>query len=162
VTRYQKTIEAPAPLTHIVSGQDRWLATQTNEDPSSKRRENLKTNTFLRHLASGALLMIAALGGTEASFIVDIYQSGSNVVAVGSGTINTSGLTAGSAASSKRFIWASLGDQGAIGVGGTAFSVEAFTGVNAGPGFGSGGRFLASSVSACALVFAVLPKAATC
>jgi len=53
----------------------------------------LKTKSLLCHLASVVVLTISVVSRAEASFIVYIYQSGSNVVATGSGTIDTAGLT---------------------------------------------------------------------
>lgn len=45
------------------------------------------------HLASILLLTIAITSRAVASFILNVTQSGSDVVASGSGTINTSALT---------------------------------------------------------------------
>jgi hypothetical protein len=48
--------------------------------------------TILSQLASLALLLILVMGRAEASFVITVYQAGSNVVATGSGSIDTDGL----------------------------------------------------------------------
>jgi hypothetical protein len=96
----------------------------------------MKTKTLFRHLASAAILTMSIAASAEASFIVSIDQVGSNVVATGSGTINTAGLTADTTASSGP----SLNPQAAVvglGIRGLV-TADLFTGESGPAAFGSG------------------------
>jgi hypothetical protein len=96
-------------------------------------------------LAGAAFLLAGAANSAHAEFIAYIYQSGANVVASGSGTIDLNGLTfnadgnvgAGVIPSSGVFL---LGPTG-----GTA--VNTYSGLSGPTSFGSGGLKLANSGS---------------
>ncbi len=95
-----------------------------------------------------AILALAALAtrgtATHAGFIITFEQQGSNVVANGSGTINTTGLTyLGSVSVSPE-----LDPKGALAVAGSAATDNTYTGSITGPSdFGTGNYIIASSGS---------------
>jgi hypothetical protein len=87
-------------------------------------------------------MLVASLAGTaDAGVIIDVYQSGSNVVASGSGSINLSGLT---------FVGTFTSDPGVtpiranmyVGSGG---ALDFYSGASGPASFGSGGPTSASS-----------------
>ena len=81
-------------------------------------------------------------GSAQASFITNITQVGANVVATGSGTIDTAGLTNnGSSSTSGSGVEA---NQDLLFLGPPA-SVTAFGGITGPASFGPGGTFFSSS-----------------
>src|SRR5271165_748245 len=94
-----------------------------------------------------SLSLAAALAGiavtatqAQAGFVAIIQQVGSNVVATGSGTLNTTALTNTANSSASAETWAAF-DVFLLGGGSYAFFYPI-----AGPSsFGSGGQFFASS-----------------
>jgi hypothetical protein len=114
----------------------------------------MKTKSILGHLASAALLAISIGSRAEASFIIDITQSGGNVVATGSGTINTAGLTSdGTNTGLDAVVYASHFGKGEIGLGSQPFDADKYTGFSTGVTFGSGGRHYATSGTGDGVVF---------
>ena len=81
-------------------------------------------------------LLIAALGGqAEAALVIDISQSGADVVAAGSGTIDLAGLTYSLTTPNSTGV---IGDIAVIYVGPTTQGTTDFYGGASGPaGFGS-------------------------
>ncbi len=106
----------------------------------------MKTKTLFRHLASAALLTLSIAAHCQASYIFTVSQSGNNVVGTGSGTINTTALTAdGTLYTLGGAVIASVG---ALSLGPTS-STEAdkFTGASGPSSFGSGSVSFSSSGS---------------
>jgi hypothetical protein len=86
-----------------------------------------------------------------ASFTLNIVETGGNVVATGSGSINTTALTNTGTMTASAYVWPSAnlgGTNSAVGVGSTAGElVVYFTGIT-GPGsLGSGPQVFANSGS---------------
>jgi hypothetical protein len=106
----------------------------------------MKTKTLFRHLASAALLTISIANRAQASVIIDISQVGDNVVATGSGTINTAGLTllstAGAATAGS--MYPSFGNV-TLGPAGTEPGNDLYSGSSGPANFGSGGNSVATS-----------------
>ncbi len=115
----------------------------------------MKTKKICCHLAFAALLTISVSNGAKASFIIDIVQSGSNVVATGSGSINLAGLSlqASNIGGGEGLMVADSSGYGQIWLGPTSYNVDLYTGLNHGPTFGSGGQSPASSGSGTGVVF---------
>ncbi len=114
------------------------MACGDNNKDRSSTRKNLKTKSILCRLASVALLAISVGSRAEASFIAHIYQSGSNVVASGSGTINTAGLEEGdTTGSTGPGVVGDHDGQGALALGGPAWTVQLFNGTISGSTFGN-------------------------
>lgn len=94
------------------------------------------------HRIYSALLMAFCFGSSaRASFVLNVVQSGNNVVASGTGTLNTAALTSAGSSSTGGSVWPAVG---LIIVGPTA-PVAVFTGVSGPLAFGSGGQTNASS-----------------
>ena len=101
---------------------------------------------------AAALLALAASGGSSAraAFIVTMQQVGSNVVATGSGSINTASLTDVSGASVAGRVWPDfpvgsylqLGSPSATGISG-----QLYTSISGPSTFGTGGETYATSGS---------------
>jgi hypothetical protein len=108
----------------------------------------MKTKKISRHLASLALLIIGVTSRAEASVIIDITQSGSDVVATGSGSIdtsNTSALTFLMNIAVGSGIYSGYDGAGELGLGPTSFNTDIYTGSITGPALGSGALIYASS-----------------
>ena len=102
----------------------------------------MKLNT----LAVAAALSLTVAGGrADASVVIDIFQSGGNVVAMGGGTIDLNGLS----------LFDSSASSGAPAVGpniglvyvGPDDDIDAYTGISGPMSFGTGGVTLGSSGS---------------
>ena len=102
----------------------------------------MKLNT----LAVAAALSLTVAGGrADASVVIDIFQSGGNVVAMGGGTIDLNGLS----------LFDSSASSGAPAVGpniglvyvGPDDDIDAYTGISGPMSFGAGGVTLGSSGS---------------
>jgi hypothetical protein len=105
-------------------------------------KRNLKMKRVLCHLASFALLAISISGRAEAEFMINISQSGDNVVATGSGSINTDGLTyIGTGDSVDAVIYASHFGKGEVGFGPATFDADEYGGSFTSVAFGSGHRY---------------------
>jgi hypothetical protein len=92
-----------------------------------------------------ALLVASLAGPADAAFVIDVYQSGSNVVATGSGSLDLTDLNlGGSAVDSSSAV---RPDFGIISVGPTGSGlVDEYTGISYSGGvFGTGGSTLPSS-----------------
>jgi hypothetical protein len=106
--------------------------------------------------AFGAALLIGAglsASPAQAAYVVTLTQEGPNVVASGSGTINTTDLTQVFAGERRDTVFvtpstASIGTGQAQLPSGIPSAIEVYTGAHAGAtSFGSGGTILASSGS---------------
>ena len=97
---------------------------------------------------AGCLTVLLTIGVlpqvAHASYIINLSQFGPDVVATGSGTVNTTALTAGNSGSSGAMILPLLGEIG-LGPGGS--NVEFFTGISGPTSFGTGHGQGASSAS---------------
>jgi hypothetical protein len=107
----------------------------------------LATRTYsMRHsmkLLSAALLGFAALStSARAELVIDITQQGSNVIATGFGTVDTTDLLAGSNGLSPAAV---VGSNAFIGIG--AGSETSYVSISGPSSFGSGGLLNASSSS---------------
>jgi hypothetical protein len=94
---------------------------------------------------AAALGLAMSAGQAEASVVIDIFQSGGNVVATGSGTIDLSGLTFFDSTSTGAALVAALGGV-VVGPFGSADEYVTVSGpASFGPG--NGGGFASSSSS---------------
>src|ERR1700734_3878964 len=94
-------------------------------------------------VVSVVLLILAA--PAHATFIININQVGSNVVATGSGTIDLTDLSSSAPSSNNAFINA---DFAALVLGSPSLSADTvYSGVSGPAAFGSGGFTIASSGS---------------
>jgi len=106
--------------------------------------------TSVKRIASGGALMLALclIPRLQASYTLNVVQSGSNVVETGSGTINTAALTSNGSASDGANVWPSFPGESVISVGSTATApVVYFTSISGPATFGSGPQVLATSGS---------------
>jgi hypothetical protein len=101
----------------------------------------MKTKSTFCHLASVALLTISIGSRAQASFIVNIYQSGGNVVASGSGSINTGALTDNGASEVEGMTTPDF----AIIIVGPSGDADGWSGASGPSSFGSGLGTAASS-----------------
>lgn len=93
------------------------------------------------------LILASALGGpVRAGYVVDVTESGGDVVAAGSGTINTAGLTS---SHTNGPVWAELNPSGGLAAFGPAAGSEItfFTGISGPSAFGSTDTSFASGGS---------------
>jgi PEP-CTERM motif len=91
-----------------------------------------------------ATLDLSLAGGfADASVVIDIYQSGANVVASGSGRIDLTDLTAGATSFSEVGV---VADEGIVAIGAPAEETN-YSSVIGPASFGSGGTELASTGS---------------
>jgi hypothetical protein len=97
-----------------------------------------------RTIFSALLLAFCLSPSARAAFVLNVVQSGSNVVATGSGPLNTTALTIGGSATDGPNVWPS---SGAISVGSTSSTVVLYTGISGPVTFGSGPQIFASSGS---------------
>ena len=93
-------------------------------------------------------LLSLGVFGTHASVIITIDESGSDVVATASGSIDTGGLTHVSSASNAASVWPAFSLGGNLFLGTTVItSLESFSGVFGPSSYGSGSRTAANSSS---------------
>ncbi len=111
-------------------------------------------NLTLKRSAAMGIAALAALTITAphayAGFIATIQEVGSNVVATGSGTINTSALTSAGAVGGNGFI-SSAAAILVFDVNPSAINLVRFNGVTGPASFGGLGQFIASSFAGSAV-----------
>lgn len=93
-----------------------------------------------------ALVALCFSPCAQAGYIVNVVQSGSDVVATGSGTLNTTSLTSVTHfAKNNAYVWA--GYSGSLLLVGptTQDWIDVFSGISGPPSFGSGAQFLADA-----------------
>jgi len=107
-----------------------------------------QANRMVRGSAIGAAMLIGLSASARAGYVVDLTETGGNVVATGSGAIDLTGLESNVLTGGMAFLNPSLG---AIRTGPPPFTpIEGYDAVNGftGPAnFGSGGAIVASSGS---------------
>jgi hypothetical protein len=99
-----------------------------------------------------AVLVLVSPHAAMAQVIVNFQQIGGNVVATGSGSIDTTNLTLVGNTNNSAFVWANFPLGGSIFstaiIGGTAIVPEdVYSGITGPSNFGSGGQFFATSGS---------------
>jgi len=90
---------------------------------------------------AGALIALGVAAPSQASLLFTLQESGGNVVASGSGTVNTAGLTLVDSGSGPAQMMASLAF---LGIGSTG-SVQTYNGLTGPSNFGTGSFASASS-----------------
>ena len=96
----------------------------------------------LRVVLPGLILLCLWVPRAQATYVINVYQSGPNVVASGSGSINTAGLTNFGNGSGQPGVYPTNGNLGV----GLAAADTGFSTVS-GPSFGSGPFVAANSAS---------------
>ncbi|MEO6799741.1 MAG: hypothetical protein ABI178_07385 [Rhodanobacter sp.] len=97
----------------------------------------------LAALAAGVLLVPAVADATP--YVVKLVQQGSNVVGIGSGAIDLTGLTPMSSTgvvSASDGVWPSVAD---VSIGQIGAPLTAYSGITGPSSFGSGGAFFVAS-----------------
>jgi hypothetical protein len=104
-------------------------------------------NSFRAAFVAGITIMtIGQAQNAEATFSMNVYQDGANVVGVGSGTINLAGLTLALDSSGGGLVWGNFqGGGSAIGLGVIQVSdVSGYQTINGPHNFATGGLYSAS------------------
>jgi hypothetical protein len=91
-------------------------------------------------LGSAFVLAFTLIPNAQASYTLNVNQTGSSVIATGSGSINTAALTISGTALDGSNVWPS---DGVISVGPNSF-VELLTGISGPTSFGSGPQIFAN------------------